>query len=279
VVDDNTTNRAVLRGYLAGWGIDVEVADTGRRALDMARAAAAAKAPFAVVVSDMHMPGMNGLELAAALTADPATAGIPTVLLSSSGDDRGLGAAPGGGVTAQLAKPVRRDRLRRCLAEMVGPPAPAGEAEVAAAAPLGAERRHPNRGRVLLAEDNLINRKVAVAMLESGGYTVDLAGDGVEAVRAVHARRYDVVLMDCQMPEMDGYEAAAEIRAGEGAGRRIPIIAMTAGAMQEDRDRALAAGMDDYLAKPVKRADVLAAVGRWAGTAGARTCPASGTEC
>jgi PAS domain S-box-containing protein len=124
----------------------------------------------------------------------------------------------------------------------------------------------PRCGAVLLAEDNLINRKVAVAMLEGGGYHVDVAVDGAEAVDAVRAGHYDVVLMDCQMPRMDGYEAAAAIRAEEGSGRHVPIVAMTAGAMPEDRERALAAGMDDYLAKPVRRADVLAAVSRWAET-------------
>ena len=127
-------------------------------------------------------------------------------------------------------------------------------------------RGRSKSGAVLLAEDNLINRKVALAMLVSGGYRVDVALDGSEALSAVRAGHYDVILMDCQMPGMDGYEAAAAIRAEEGPGRRVPIVAMTAGAMPEDRERALAAGMDDYLAKPVRRADMLAAVGRWART-------------
>ena len=123
----------------------------------------------------------------------------------------------------------------------------------------------PVRGVVLLAEDNLINQNVAVAMLKGGGYLVDVVSDGREAVRATLANRYDVVLMDCQMPEMDGYQAAAAIRAAEDGGRRTPIVALTAGAMQEDQERCLAAGMDGYLAKPVRIADVLAAVDRWVG--------------
>ena len=203
---------------------------------------------------------MTGVELATALAADPVSAGVPMVLLTSSGDDREIGPAPAG-ISHRLAKPVRRDRLRACLAQVL-----VGAAPVAAAAgsPSTADGGHaPSRGRVLLAEDNVINQMVAAAMLEGGGYLVDLAVDGEEALRAVQACDYDVVLMDCQMPGMDGYQATVAIRTWEGEGRHIPIVALTAGAMDEDRARAAAAGMDDYLAKPVKKAEVLAAVGRW----------------
>ncbi len=123
------------------------------------------------------------------------------------------------------------------------------------------------RGLILLAEDNLINQKVTVAMLESGGYCVDVVAEGADAVTAVRAFQYDAVLMDCHMPLMDGFDATTAIRAEEGDRRHAPIIALTAGAMQEDRERCLAAGMDDYLAKPVRKADLLAAVGRWVGDA------------
>jgi two-component system sensor histidine kinase/response regulator len=256
VVDNDATTRSVLKKYLAGAGIEVNVAGSGPEGLDMARAAVAADAPFGVVLSDMNMPVMNGAELAVALGANPGTEGTPIVLISSSGD---IGATRPAGIAASLTKPVRRERLLRTLTELNAVSKP----ETPVPPAVGATHLH--RGRVLLAEDNLINQKVAVAMLESGGYTVDVALNGREAVRALQDHHYEAVLMDCQMPEMDGYEAAAAIRAGEGAGRRIPIIAMTAGAMQEDRDRAKAAGMDDYLAKPVRRKDVLAAVARLAG--------------
>jgi PAS domain S-box-containing protein len=259
VVDDDATTRVVLGKYLAGYGIEVEVADSGAAALDLARAAIAADAPFTVVLSDMNMPVVNGMELATALGANPGTEATPIVLLSSSGDIGDLGPTRPAGIAASLAKPVRRERLLRCLTELVSAP------NTEPPAPPPTESTTVHRGRVLLAEDNIINQRVAVAMLGSGGYTVDVALNGREAICALEANQYEVVLMDCQMPEMDGYEAAAAIRAGEGAGRRIPIIAMTAGAMQEDRDRAKAAGMDDYLAKPVRRKDVLAAVARWAG--------------
>jgi CheY-like chemotaxis protein len=118
-------------------------------------------------------------------------------------------------------------------------------------------------GRLLLAEDNAINQKVAVAMLSSAGYRVDTVSNGAQAVAAVAVRPYDLILMDCQMPELNGYEATAAIRAGEGSGRRIPIIAMTAGAREEDKERCLAEGMDSYLAKPVKKDSLLALVGRF----------------
>ena len=258
VVDDDAANRVVLRRYLEGWGIEVDVADSGVAALDSARAAVAAETPFAVVLSDMDMPLMNGVELATALGANPGTGDTPVVLLSKSGDIGNFGPTQLAGIAASLAKPVRRERLFRCLTELNAPP----KTDVPASPPTGTQR---HGGRVLLAEDNLINQQVAVAMLVSGGYTVDVAVNGRDAVRALQARRYEVVLMDCHMPDMDGYEATALIRASEGAERRIPIIAMTAGAMQEDRDRARAAGMDDFLAKPVRKKDVLAVVARWIG--------------
>jgi len=268
VVDDNAASSAVLARHLTGCGASVEIASSGAAALDAARAATAAGAPFAVVFSDVGMPGMGGRELATALAEEAGTAATPLVLLTSSGDPREVGDSFPANVRALLAKPVRRERLRACIAGLVQHdagtrPATPGSGGCA----LEEQADGPVRGAVLLAEDNLVNRKVAMAMLQSGGYRVDVASDGLEALRATRDRHYDVVLMDCQMPRMDGYEAAAAIRAEEDPGRRVPIVALTAGAMQEDRERALAAGMDDHLTKPVKKADVLAAVGRWA-TAG-----------
>ncbi len=260
VVDDNATNRAVLDGFLAGWGMNVVVVDSGAAALDAARAAVDGGVPFALVVSDVHMPGMSGLELSASLAADPATAAILIVLLTSSIGNGDLGPAPSARVAAHLTKPVRRESLRACLGQVL---TEAGEAPQAP--PGGTPAPAPVRGVVLLAEDDLTNQKVAVAMLDGGGYMVDVVSDGRAAVRAALANRYDLVLMDCQMPEMDGYQATAAIRAAEGGGRRTPIVALTASAMQEDRERCFAVGMDDYLAKPVRIADLLAVVARWVG--------------
>ena len=260
VIVDDAVNRAVLRRYMVGWGMDVEVASSGDTALDLACSAAAADVPFDVVLRDRRVPVIHSEGLAEASGADPGTAGIPTVVLLSPGDDGDLSRFPTEKGATTLTKPVRRERLLRCLQDLLAGRVSDERSDGMAAASGG---QGAYRGRVLLAEDNLINQKVAVAMLEGGGYTVDVAPDGRRAVLALQARHYDVVLMDCQMPEMDGYEAAVAIRAAEGTGRRTPIIAMTAGAMQENRDRARTAGMDDFLAKPVKKADVLAAVGRW----------------
>lgn len=258
VVDDDPMSRNVLEGYLLSTGMDVVTAGSGRAALDAAGTAAGAGRPFALALIDTQMPTMSGVEVANSLAADPAGAGTVVVLLTSSGDEVDGEPACPAGVAARIPKPVRRDRLRRCLVDVV-----AGARGRAGSSPV--EAALPERGRVLLAEDNLINQRVALAMLESGGYRVDVVGDGVEAVSAVRAHRYDAVLMDCHMPRMDGLEAALAIRAEEGSGRRAPIIALTAGAMREDRERCLAAGMDDHLPKPFKRVDLLATVARWVG--------------
>jgi two-component system sensor histidine kinase/response regulator len=255
VVDDNPTNGAVLEGYLLAWGMNVVGTGSGMEALDAARAAEATGQPFALALIDQSMPTMNGLELANAFAVDPALAGTAVVLLTSSDDD----GEPAGSadIAAHLPKPVRREHLRRCLHEVI-------VGAQATADPPSAETARTGRGRVLLAEDNAINQQVALAMLEDGGYQVDVVDNGVEAVSAVRARRYDAVLMDCQMPRMNGVEAALAIRAEEGGRRRAPIIALTAGAMPEDRDRCLAAGMDDYVSKPFRKGDLLAVVARWA---------------
>jgi len=256
VVDDNPSSRVVLEGYLVSSGMNVVTTSSGMAGLDAARTAAAAGRPFALALIDTQMPTMSGVELATAMAADPAGAGVVMVLLTSSGDDGDGEPSCLAGVAARIPKPVRRDRLRHCLVEVIG-------GSRAGASP--AEAALPARGWVLLAEDNLINQKVALAMLESGGYRVDVVGDGVDAVSAVRAHRYDAVLMDCHMPRMDGLEAALAIRAEEGGRWRAPIIALTAGAMLEDRERCLAAGMDDHLPKPFKKVDLLATVARWAG--------------
>ncbi len=256
MVDDNPRSRLVLEGYLRSWGMNVVTAGSGMEAIDAARMAAAAGRPFALALIDTHMPEMSGLELANSLAGDAATEGTVALLLTSV-DDGGAELSGPARIAAHVPKPVRRDRLRRSLVDViVGVRARQGSVPPEAAA--------SERGRVLLAEDNVINQKVALAMLESGGYCVDVVGDGVAAVSAVRARRYDAVLMDCHMPRMDGFEAALTIRAEEGGLRRSPIIALTAGAMPEDRERCLAAGMDDHLPKPFKKVDLLAAVARWA---------------
>jgi signal transduction histidine kinase/CheY-like chemotaxis protein/HPt (histidine-containing phosphotransfer) domain-containing protein len=267
VVDDNRTNRRILLQQLRLWDMQVDAAEDGPRAIELARAAVIAQRPYAVAIFDMQMPGMDGISLARAFKNDAAIRSTRLVMLTSMGR-RGDGRdAQQAGIAAYLTKPVRVSQLQACIAAVVSKPAEARGAEVVPAAPLvtrhtlaaAAERRT----RILLAEDSLVNRKVAIALLERLGHRVDVATSGDEAVAAVARTPYDLVIMDCQMPVMDGYEATAEIRRREHGSGRVPIIALTAHAMQGDRDRCLAAGMDDYLTKPIDRGRLAALLDQW----------------
>jgi PAS domain S-box-containing protein len=258
VVDDNATQRKVLSEYLTDWGMTVSTADSGEAALAMLRAGATNGRPYAVALLDQSMPGMDGLELKDAVAADPALV-ARLVLMTDLDQEHDFGDAAKSGVDASLSKPVHRDALQACLRVALGLPV-AAPTELTAQSPSRSDET--GRGRLLLAEDNLINRKVAVAMLSGAGYHVDTVVNGEAAVQAVAAQPYDAILMDCQMPELNGYEATAAIRAQEGSDRHTPIIAMTAGAQREDRERCLAEGMDSYLAKPVSKEALLALVAR-----------------
>ena len=262
VVDDNETNRRILHKQLTSWGIGDGTAEDGPEALGMLRDAAQSGEPYDLILLDMQLPGMDGLELAREIKGDPSIASTRLILLSSVGVDVGEEARQTG-VEVILGKPVRQSQLYDALATTVDasvepPAAPQHEASSPAA------EKTPARGDVLLVEDNPVNQLVAVKMLERLGYRVDVARNGLEALEALARKRYAAVLMDVQMPEMDGYEATAEIRRREeGSSRRIPIIAMTANAMEGDREKALEADMDDYVPKPVTRAVLEAALERW----------------
>jgi two-component system sensor histidine kinase/response regulator len=256
VVDDNATQRAVLSEYLSAWGMTVATAESGQDALDTLRAAAREDRPIAVALVDRFMPEMDGLEVKNTIADDPSLA-TRLVFMTALGES--AGAEPG--VAASLPKPIHRDELWTCIRIALG--LQKDESAVEIATRTGPTYGEPVVGRLLLAEDNLINRKVAVAMLSNAGYRVDTVLDGAAAVQAAVSQPYDAILMDCQMPELNGYEATAAIRAEEGSRRHTPIIAMTAGARREDRERCLAAGMDSYLAKPVSKDALLSLVGRF----------------
>jgi PAS domain S-box-containing protein len=260
IVADNATQRSVLSEYLTEWGMTVSTADSGKAALATMRTATTEGRPFAVALLDGSMPEMDGLELKDAIVGDPAlTARL--VLIAGLGQERDLGDAAESGLSASLSKPVHREDLLACLRVAFGlQEADVAPTEVAARSPSSSGA--PELGRLLLAEDNRINQKVAVAMLSGAGYRVDTVLNGAAAVQAVAAQPYDAILMDCQMPEMNGYEATAAIRAHEGSDRHTPIIAMTAGAIREERERCLAEGMDSYLAKPVSKEALLAMVAK-----------------
>ncbi|HUP87527.1 MAG TPA: response regulator [Acidimicrobiales bacterium] len=259
VVDDSATNRRILEHQLRSWGIVPASAASAEEAMVLLRATSGSPR-FDVALLDMEMPGTGGLDLARAIQTDPDLASTPLVLLTSSGV-RGSGeVARRAGVAAYLTKPVRQSHLHDCLATVVGGILPPQRMVTRHTL---AEDETRKRQRLLVADDNAVNQKVAVMMLGKLGYSADVVANGAEAVEAICRTRYHAVLMDCQMPEMDGYQATAAIRGQEDATRRVPIIAMTAGVMKGDAERCLAVGMDDYVPKPI-RADVLADVlRRW----------------
>jgi signal transduction histidine kinase/DNA-binding response OmpR family regulator len=261
IVDDNPTNRCILEHYLQHEGIQYESAPSARTGLEAARLAAGGQKPFDLVLLDYQMPEMDGVGFLAELRSDALLARTPCIVLSSLGD-RVTEAAP---VAAWLTKPVRRFQLRHVLTSVLGRTAPTPEYR-----PAVVDQSALHRGaRVLLVEDNKVNQEVASRMLKSLGIEPVMAAEGALAVAAVRQQRFDLVLMDCQMPVMDGYEATAAIRAWEAAadpslqGTRLPIVAMTANALPGDREKCLAAGMDDYISKPIKREAVTAALSRW----------------
>jgi signal transduction histidine kinase/DNA-binding response OmpR family regulator/HPt (histidine-containing phosphotransfer) domain-containing protein len=251
-VDDNSTNRHLLNELFRSWGMEVELADSALAALKVLGESARIGRPFALVVTDMMMPGMDGFGLVERMRKDPALWKIPIIMLTSSDRSEDLAHCERLGVGAHLAKPVKQSRLMDAIVTVLGrktrPREKAPVTGVPAQRPL----------RILLAEDNAVNQRLAVLNLESWGHTVTVAQDGREAVEALEAQPFDLVLMDSQMPRMSGFEATAEIRRREGAGRkRVPIIAMTANVMKGYREECLAAGMDGYVAKPFRRQELV----------------------
>jgi PAS domain S-box-containing protein len=268
IVDDNQTNRRILEDQMQSWGIRATCAAGAQEALEKLQDSTEAR--FDVVVLDMHMPGMNGISLAEVIKADPRLARARVIILTSLGhmmDDAQLERA---GIYACLVKPVKQARLFECLTGMRS--LPKKPVETKPIARTDGPQAEPLR--VLLAEDNVINQKVAVAQLRKLGCSPDVVGNGAEALEASGRNQYDVILMDCQMPQMDGYEASRQIRLREQTegGKPVYIIAMTANAMQGDREKCLAASMNDYLSKPVKDTDLRAALAR------SQTAPAIETE-
>jgi PAS domain S-box-containing protein len=265
IVDDNATNRLILHQQLASWGMQPDEEAGGHAALARMRAASAQHRAYDIVVLDLNMPEMDGLELARTVSAEPGISAAKLFLLSSSGrvSDE---VARECRLSGALAKPVRQSELFNCLVTgLSGTDIPAPMI-VPSGTVSDAMCRH---GHILLVEDNAMNQLVATKILEKLGYSVVVAENGREGLSAIADHAYagatfDAVLMDCQMPEMDGYEATRQLRRLEGdEGRRLPVIAMTAAAMEGDRERCLAAGMDDYVTKPVRSAAVDAALSRW----------------
>jgi two-component system sensor histidine kinase/response regulator len=265
VVDDHEVNRRVLTDLIVNWEIRSGSSASGEEALRALRAAQASGDPYHFVVLDYQLPGMDGSTLAAAIKADPALREAAVVMLSSVGQFTDVKHMEGTSIDACLVKPVRQRQLLSTLATAWGKKVKVDDRKHTVA-----EFRARWAGifaglglRVLVAEDNAVNQKVAVRMLETLGLRTDMASNGREAVELREMLPYDLILMDCQMPEMDGYEAAREIRRTERGNRRTAIVAMTAEAMTGAREKCIAAGMDDYIAKPVRFEKLVEALQKW----------------
>ena len=272
VVDDNATNRQILRHQLFAWKMQKGSAANGHEALTLLRAASAEGKPYNLALLDMQMPEMDGLTLARAIKADPAIAETRLIILTSMGYMHTQAQLNAAGVDAYLVKPVKQSRLFDCLVNVLGRAAAEHvfTKPTKSAAPFIPPEvlANMNKARILLAEDNIVNQKVALAQLRGLGFSADAVANGHEVLSALKQVPYDIILMDCQMPEMDGYEAALKIRQAERAGNAtwkspVRIVAMTANAMTGDREKCLAVGMDDYLSKPVRKAELQSALLKW----------------
>ncbi|MDF0666437.1 MAG: response regulator [Nitrospira sp.] len=290
IVDDNESNRLILHHLVSGWGMIDELAEDAESALHRIAEATQRGVSYDLAILDVIMPGKDGLQLARELQSHPAGSGIRLVVMTSMLQRGHAEQARQAGAMGYLPKPVRHDELRDCLRTVLGLPdgqAPK-DAQACPVVPQLVTRHmvaeHVQHRRILVVEDNMVNQKLAVRMVEKLGYKPDVVENGREALAALTKGDYAAILMDCQMPVMDGFETTRRIREGEAlvasrdstdgsanrsdetpqSTRHMPIIAVTANAMQGDRERCLAIGMDDYLAKPIKLEELRSTLARWA---------------
>ncbi|MBU4224404.1 MAG: response regulator, partial [Chloroflexi bacterium] len=262
-IDDNATNRMILIKMLSGFGCRVDAVESGAEGLDMLRAAHRAHDPYRLILLDMQMPGMDGEQTARAIKSDPTGRDVKIIILTSMGERGDVKRLDALGCSAYLHKPVKQRLLYEALVAVLGSqPRKPGTGRLVTRHTLSEQKRQGLR--ILLAEDNLINQKLAVVLLQKAGFSVDTVENGLQAIEKVQKEPYNAVLMDVQMPEMDGFEATRRIRRWEGGEKHIPIIAMTAHVLKGDRERCLEAGMDDYVSKPLEPQAFLAALDRWA---------------
>jgi two-component system sensor histidine kinase/response regulator len=273
IVDDNQTNREILELVTLAKQMQPTLAETAEAGLEALVAATGDGKGFELVLSDVHMPQLDGFMFVERMRADARLKTVPVIFLTSASEPGDRQRSRRLAVSEWLTKPVKQSELYEAMLRVLAgagvgkePGAPKIPDRSEVSVPDAAEEPEINPLRILLAEDSLPNQKVALAILESGGHAVVVSGNGREALRLLREGEFDVVLMDVQMPEMDGFEATARIRADEEAtGRHQPIIAMTAHALQGDREKCLAAGMDDYVTKPVRRGELYEVLSRVAG--------------
>ena len=294
-IDDHPINRQLLHQYTVDWGMYVELAPTPREGLEMIQQAQYRGCPFHLAILDMEMPGIDGMTLAQTIKADPQISNIHLILLTSLGRQRDLQEAKESGFSGYLTKPIRRNVLKQTLEAIMGhEPSILHHPDTPVVTQYSSlEWTKSKSYRILIVDDHQVNQQLAVMLIEQLGHKADVAGNGQEALDAIQKIPYALVLMDCQMPVMDGYEATRNIRTNEqqkklekrqkseiatatlqetnslsatspfSAPPHLPIIAMTANAMPEDREKCLRAGMDDYLAKPIRPESVAQILGKW----------------
>jgi two-component system, sensor histidine kinase and response regulator len=259
IVDDNLTNRKVLAGMLTRWGMKPTAVEGGQTALQALQIARDTGRPFPLVLLDGQMPEMDGFALAGRIKREPEMVGATIMMLTSAGHLGDAARCRALGISAYLVKPIRQGELLQAICNVLNLSRP----KKASLVTRHTLREARNRARVLLAEDNAVNQTLAVRLLERRGYNVSVAGNGKEALVAMERERFDLILMDVQMPEMDGFQATATIRRKErSGGGHVPIIALTAHALKGDEERCLAAGMDAYISKPIRTNEMFATIER-----------------
>ncbi len=265
VVDDNATNRLLMERLLQSWGCRCVVARYGKEALRLLKEGVKAGDPFHAAILDMLMPEMDGEELALMIKADPDLKDIPLIMLTSLGSRGDAKRLKEIGFSAYLMKPIRPSHLEECLEMVISGRSQPDSSSNRIITRYTIQEERKLRTRILVVEDNSTNQKVALGILRKLGYGSDVASNGLEALDALRKIPYDIVLMDCQMPEMDGFEATSRIRDPKTGvlNPKVPIVAMTAGASKQDRKRCLDAGMDDYISKPIRPEELAQVIKRW----------------
>jgi two-component system, sensor histidine kinase and response regulator len=284
IVDDDPAGRTVLEQYTTSWSMQPSTASDAPGALALLRQAAQQKHPFDLALVDIGMPPPNGIELARMIKQDPLIAATPVIILASYGQRGEATLATEAGAAGYLTKPLRYTQLHECLRVVLAQsPGTIGSGGLSVDTKTGdetrpsstprqmglvtrhtlAEARVQQAERILLADDSEANQMLIVRLLERRGYRVDVVSGGSEALAALAQKHYDLLFLDCFMPDMSGFETARRIRSSESPGRRIPIIAITANVLPEDRQKCLASGMDDFVAKPINRDNLFSALTRW----------------
>ena len=259
VVDDNATNRRILQRLLIQWDMQPVLADSGMAGIAAIEKAASLGRPFDLILVDGCMPVMDGFEFVRKILVDSSLAPVTVMMLTSARQVNDVKRCRDLGISRHLVKPILEAQLLKTILAVR-----TNEPEYAKPARSQSSQIQAGVGlRILVAEDNTVNQRLAALLLEKMGHTVMIADDGQKAIDCLEREPFDLILMDVQMPEMDGFSATAAIRLNEQrSGERIPIIAMTANAMKGDRERCLAAGMDDYVSKPINRQDLTDAIAR-----------------